>query len=338
MNFAVKLSNGFGPSGCETEIRELIKQELKEYNIKFKTTFLGSLIATKEGKIKDQRVIITAHTDEVGFIISKINNDGTLSFRKLGGIDDRILPSKKVVIGRKRTKGIIMFPPIHLFPPKDIVKLKDLRIFIGATTMEQAAKKVTIGDYATFATKGEIRNGQLWGKALDDRIGCFVLSEILKKNWNIGITGIFNSQEEVGCRGIKSALHNAKGTYGLAIEGTTAYDIDDSLDISPSTELGLGPAITIIDRMSIGNPNMIKLMEFAAKKKKIPFQYKRTATGGTETYFLLRNKQGLPALCISVPVRYIHSPLGMCLETDVKNTISIIEQWLLELEKKVEEK
>ena len=333
MNFALKLSSAFGPPNYENEVREIIKEYLGEKNFSYKTDPVGSLIVKREGKIK-HGIILSAHMDEVGFIISKINKDGTVSFRKLGGIDDRLLPGKRIIIGKEKIPGIIMHPPIHLQKTKKVVSWEDLRIHIGYSEKKKTEKHVKVGDYGSFYTQADTRGKRLWGKSWDDRIGCYVISQILKEKWDITITGLFTAQEEVGLRGIQSALHYANGDFGFAVEGTTSFDLDiDDSDDSPSTYLEGGPAITPVDRVAIGSPSMKKLLEQVGKKENIPFQYKKTATGGTETFYLLRKH--LPAICVSVPVRYIHAPLGMCSTDDVDNTIKLLKSAIKILEKKM---
>ncbi len=327
MKFALELSSAFGPSSGEKEIAKLIQNELNDQKITFKNDVLGSLIAFKEGKlIKNHGIILTAHMDEVGFIISKINENGTLSFRKLGGIDNRLLPAKRVIVGKDKIKGTIMSPPIHLSKHSDkAIDTKDMRIFMGAENRQEALEKISVGDLATFDQSAFEKNDTLWGKAFDDRIGCYVLTEILKMDWDMNITGIFSTQEEVGIRGVQSALKYAHGEFGFALEGTTSYDLEqDFPEMSPSTFLGKGPAITVVDRLSIGTNSLIKIVEGVAKSNKIPYQFKKTASGGTETFYLL-NQKNIPALCISVPVRYIHAPLGLCRKEDVANTIKLVK-------------
>ncbi|MCD6580098.1 M42 family peptidase [bacterium] len=327
MKFALELSDGFGPSSGEKNIAELIKKELSSISIDLKRDELGSLIVFKEGKnIKNHGIILSAHMDEVGFIISKINDDGTLSFRKLGGIDNRLLPAKRVIIGENRIKGTIMSPPIHLSKKSEMaIDTEQLTIFIGAKDKKQALEKVEIGDLATFDQIAFEKQDTLWGKAFDDRIGCYILTQILKMDWDINITGIFSVQEEVGVRGIQSALEYASGEFGFAIEGTTAYDIErDFPEESPSTFIGKGPAITVVDRMSIGTNSLKKIVEGVAKGNNIPYQFKKTVSGGTETFYLL-NQKNIPAICISVPVRYIHAPLGFCKKEDIINTIKLVK-------------
>ncbi len=335
MKFALELSDEFGPSGQEERVAALIKKELSGASLSFVSDPLGSLIAEKIGRSKGPGIILSAHMDEVGFMISHIHEDGTLSFRIIGGIDKRVLPGKTVVIGDGRVKGVIMVPPVHLSKGDDPYEAEDLRMFIGAGCLEEASERVGVGDCAVFATKACRTGERLMGKAWDDRIGCFVLTEILKKNWDINITGIFTVQEEVGLRGIQTALHHVKGEFGFAVEGTTSYEIPAEPEVSPSTWLSKGPAITAMDRASIGSPSLKKLLEEVAKKGNIPFQYKKTATGGTETKFLQQNRTGMQAICLSVPVRYIHSPAGICSEDDVKNTVLLLEKTMRLLEAKL---
>ena len=180
-----KLSEAFGVSGCEDEVRGLIIEAIKDHVDEYNVDALGNLIALKRGTGESElKVMLAAHMDEVGLMITHIEKDGSLRFRPVGGLDDRILLAKKVLIGEKRVPGVIGVKPIHLLKKEErekVVKVEQMAIDIGATSREEAEKVVKIGDYAAFATEFAELGDTVKGKAFDDRVGCTVLIELLKE-------------------------------------------------------------------------------------------------------------------------------------------------------------
>ncbi|CAG0947864.1 partial Putative aminopeptidase YsdC, partial [Anaerolineae bacterium] len=205
-----KLSNARGVSGNETEVREILIEAIKDRVAEYRVDSLGNLIALKKAKAArgraPLRVMLAAHMDEVGLMIVHHDSNGHLRFAKVGGIDDRVLLSKVVLIGKDKIPGVIGVKPIHLLKAKEREQVLDadsLTIDIGAKSKEEAQSAVKVGDYASFATEfGELGDGLVKGKSLDDRAGCAALVEILKRDYPFDLYGVFTVQEEVGARGV----------------------------------------------------------------------------------------------------------------------------------------
>lgn len=316
-------TTAFGVSGCEGEIRNTIKKyvdNLGEVSI----DRIGNLIVHKKGKGK--RVMIAAHMDEVGFIVTNILNDGRIKFSPVGGIDIRILPSKKVVF-KNKVSGVIGVKAIHLQSLEERKKpflLKDLFIDIGAASYEEASKYVRIGDYATFESEYIELDEYIKAKALDDRAGCAIITEALKEEYDIDLYGVFTVQEEVGLRGAEVASKKILPEIAIIVEGTTCADIvKDERDFV--TTVGLGPAISLMDRSSIANLSMIKRIADIAKENNIPFQYRKGSVGGNDAGIIHKAGEGCITATISVPTRYIHSPISMINKKDYENTLKLLK-------------
>lgn len=332
-----KLSEATGISGCENEVRNILKEELKEY-ADFKTDALGNLLFEKKNKGKKPRIMLAAHMDEVGLMITSILKNGFLKFESVGGIDDRILVSKTVTIGPNKIKGVIGAKPVHRQDPKErenALKIKNLYIDIGAKDQEDAEKKVKIGDYACFDTEFEIFGENIVkGKALDDRIGCFVVAELLKRNYEVEICGAFTVQEEIGLRGSGVAAYQLKPDVAIVVEGTFASDVPGTKEEEYNTVLGMGPAVTTMDRSFIANKGMRDRVFEVAKKNNIPCQPRRTNLGGTDGGRIQSISEGIPTIVISVPTRYIHSPVSMADINDINNTILLINFLILDYQER----
>ncbi|HHV19718.1 MAG TPA: M42 family metallopeptidase [Thermoanaerobacterales bacterium] len=322
-----QLSEAFGVSGAEGEVRDVLRQDL--YNVgKTKTDALGNLYIQKTAKHNKPILMLCAHMDEVGLMVKHIENNGLLRFDTVGGIDDRILVSKNVIIGSNKIKGVIGAKAIHLQEPKERktpLKSKNLYIDIGAKDKEDAEKKVIIGDYAVFDTEFTSEDNIIMGKAFDDRIGCYIVAEILKKTYDIPITAVFIVQEEIGLRGSAVAAYNVNPDFAIVVEGTFASDVPDTKEEAYCTTLGKGPAITFMDMTYIAEKQLINWVIQIAENHSIPYQYKRTTFGGTDGGRIYTTRQGIPTIIFSVPCRYIHSPVAIANTEDIMHTISLIE-------------
>lgn len=322
-----KLSNASGVSGNEKEIRQVIKDEISSFVDEVSTDTIGNLFAIKKGGDNSVKVMLSAHMDEVGLFVDFIEGNGFVRFKKIGGIDDRVLLSKKVLVGENKTPGVIGLKPIHLKGGSNgVTGADDLYIDVGASGKDDKLAKVS--DTAIFATKFTQSGDILRGKAFDDRAGCGVLIELLKGNYPFTICGVFTVQEELGLRGAKVAAYNVNPDFAFALEGTTAGDTPTERDVSPSTNMGKGPALTFMDRSFIANKRLLDLLIDTANKENIPFQFKRTITGGTDSGAIHLQQGGIPTATVSVPVRYIHSPVGLMNIKDFENAISLMQKSL----------
>jgi endoglucanase len=337
------LSNAFGPSGCEDEVRRLLARALRDQVDDLQTDALGNLIALKKGSGPGPRlkVMVDAHTDEVGFMITRFEKNGLLGFRAVGGIDPRLLMAKGVVVGKDRIPGVITAPPIHLTKPeqrKQVVKVDQLTIDIGASSDDEAKGLVKMGDYAAFDTRFQVlgKNGlrTVKGKAFDDRIGCAAAAALAEGEYAVDLYLSFSAQEEVGLRGARVAAFRIEPDVAFALEGTVCDDAPKKEDTSPTTELGKGPAITFMDRSFVADKRLVRLLTEVADALDLPYQFKQPGVGGTDAGAIHLSKTGVPSATVSVPCRYIHGPVSMASLNDFDNLVTLLKATLQELTKK----
>lgn len=319
-----RLCNADGTSGCEREVRELIKSEVSAYADEMITDSMGNLLVLKKGEKNDKRVMLSAHMDEVGFIISGITKEGYLEFKSVGGIDTRVIISKKIRIGKDKIKGIIGIKAVHLTTKSEresVPKESDLFIDIGAKDADDAKKYVKLGDYATFDTEFEmLGKNSIKAKAIDDRVGCAILCELIKKEVIYDTWFCFCTQEEVGLRGARVAAFKIKPDIALVVEGTTCCDVPGTKKHEYVTEMNGGAAISFMDRTTIVDKKYCDWLMDTAKKNKIDVQYKKMASGGNDAGVIHLSETGVLCASISVPCRYIHSPASIASIKDIKAT------------------
>jgi endoglucanase len=243
-------------------------------------------------------------------------------------MDARILQSKRVLIGKERVPGIIGSMAIHLLDVHDMVPLKvnQLYIDIGCTTKAEAEGLVKPGDTAIFASDFvRFGEGLIKAKALDDRVGCAILLSALEERYPVTLAAVFAVQEEIGSKGAQVAAYRIGPDAGIALEGTTCADmhgVDEHLKV---TRIGQGPVISIIDRSAIPHRRFRDFMTATADEHAIPWQYRQGTFGGTDAGALQRAKGGCPVCNISVPTRYIHSPVNVIAEKDYENAQMLLK-------------
>jgi putative aminopeptidase FrvX len=335
-----ELSNAFGPSGCEDEVRRALARAVHDRVDDLQSDALGNLIAFKRGMGAEPRlkVMVDAHSDEVGLMITRFEASGLLGFRVVGGIHDRLLLAKGVIVGHQRLPGVIVAPPIHLTEPEQrskVIKSEQLAIDIGATSEEEAKKLVKMGDYAVFDTRFQLltANGlrTAKGKAFDDRAGCAVAAALVDGEYGVDLYISFSTQEEMGLRGARVAAFRIEPDVAFALEGTVCDDTPKKKDVSPTTKLGKGPAITVMDRSVIADKRLVRLLVRAAEKNDIPYQVKQPGVSGTDAGAIHLSKAGVPSAVVSVPCRYIHSPVALLSLNDFEHTIALLKAALLAL-------
>lgn len=323
-----------GVSGGEKEIRDAIMRELQSMGIPFETDVLGNVIARKGSK--GPLVLVDAHMDEVGLMVVFIEKNGFLRFRSIG-IPAGVMVSKRVFIGKDRVPGVIGAKAIHLQEPKEresVIPLDQLFIDIGAKSREDAEKKVKVGDYAVFDTEfEELSPGIVKAKALDDRVGCALLLECLKEDWqNVRVCAVFATQEEVGTRGARVAAYRVAPDMGIALEGTVCADIPLADKDFYATRIGEGAAISFMDRGSLPSRAMVRQIMELAKENGIPVQFREATSGGNDAGAIQAAQAGCPVASISVPCRYIHTPFAVASMSDFRAAKDVLVAFLKSVE------
>ncbi len=327
-----KLSNACGISGDEREVRNIIRDEIKGYTENISVDSLGNLFAIKGLEKPGPKVLLNAHMDEIGLIVSRIDDKGFLYFKSVGGIDDRLFPGKRVVVGKNMVRGVIGIKAIHLQKKDErsqTIDLNALYIDIGANEAKEAEKLVPLGSVGTFDTAFEkITSGRYIGKAFDDRLGCSIAIELIKETYKFPVMALFSSQEEIGLRGASVGAFKYTPDLSITIEGTISADLPEVKDHLKCSRLGEGPVITIKDKSMITDNELRKKLISVAKKKNIPYQFKQVIAGATDSAKIQLTKGGVKVLVVAVPVRYIHSPVSLFYEIDYDNTKSLIFEFL----------
>lgn len=342
--FLEQLSNAFGPAGCEDEVRKLLARALRHQVDELQTDALGNLIAFKQGTGPEPRlkVMVDAHMDEVGLMVTRFEKSGLIGFRAVGGLDDRMLLAKGVVVGERRLPGVITAPPIHLTKAEQrnqIIKIDQLVIDIGASSEEEAKSLVKLGDYVAFDTQFQplTDNGlrTVKGKAFDDRVGCAIAAALAEETYAVDLYLSFSAQEETGLRGARVAAFRIEPDVAFALEGTVCDDAPKKEDVSPTSQLGKGPAITVMDRSFIADRRLVRLLTDLAEARGIPYQFKQPGVGGTNAGAIHLARTGVPSVAVSVPCRYIHAPVSMTSLNDMDHAVMLMkaalqalpEQW-----------
>ncbi len=332
-----QLSNAFGPSGNEDEVRRLLARALRGQVDDLQVDALGNLIAFKRGTGAEPRlkVMVDAHTDEVGLMITRFEKSGLLGFRLVGGIDERLLMARSVLVGDRRLPGVITAPPPHLTKEeqrKQVIKHEQLVIDIGASSDEEAKELVSMGDYAVFATRFQVLSSDdlrtAKGKALDDRAGCAAAAALAEDVYQVDLYLSFSAQEEVGLRGARVAAYRLEPDLAFALEGTVCDDTPKDQDISPTTELGKGPAISIMDHSFIADRRLVELLTRTAREQGIPYQFKQPGVGSTDAGAIHLARAGVPAVAVSVPCRYIHAPASLLSLNDFDHLVALMKATL----------
>ncbi|WP_350344933.1 M42 family metallopeptidase [Proteinivorax tanatarense] len=330
--FLKSLSECHGVAGNEVSVSKLIKEHLQDYVDEFQYDYLGNLVAIKGKDKKGPKIMLAAHMDEVGLMVTSIEPNGLLRFKPVGGLDVRVLVSKPVVIGSKMIKGVIGAKPIHLQQSserKNALGYSQLYIDIGASSKEEASKVVEIGDYVSFDTQfSKISDCLVKGKAFDDRVGCYILAEILKKDYPFPIYGAFTVQEEVGLRGATVAAYNVQPDLAIVLEGTSASDVPESDKHRFSTTMGKGPALSVMDASIIVDKNLLKEIVKVADDFDIKYQFRQTAVGGNDAGKIKLTRDGIDTFTISMPCRYIHSPVSFLNLNDLESGINLVDKIL----------
>lgn len=333
-----RLTEANGAPGQEGEVRDLIRAEIEAHADEIRTDALGNLIAIKNPDAPGPKVMLAAHMDEVALMIVGVDSNGYLKFRPIGGVDPRVLVAKTVVVGAKKIPGVIGSKPIHLQRPEEREKaftIQELVIDIGAKTKEEAEKLVDLGEIAYFTTKyEEFGHNKVKAKALDDRVGCALAIRLLQEEVTFPLIAAFTVQEEVGLRGAGVATYQVKPDLALVLEGTTASDVPGTDEHKHATSVGQGPAITVMDRVSIPHPPLVQELFALAEEKGIKVQVRRNTAGGTDAGRIQLTEEGVKVATIAVPCRYIHSPVSVMSKDDFEGAYQLVKNYLARLEER----
>ncbi|NCO24561.1 MAG: endoglucanase [Candidatus Infernicultor aquiphilus] len=339
MELLKKLCETPGISGYEERIQKVIKEELGKVTDEVKIDKLGNIIGIKKTKKAmsnslPKKVMLAAHMDEIGFMISFIDKDGFLRFAPVGGFDPRTLIAQRVVVhGVKDIGGVIGSKPIHILEEeekKKATKIKDLFIDVGLKK-EEVSKIVKPGDFVTLDRDfKELNNKIITAKALDDRVGVYVMIEALKriKSCYVDIYAVATVQEEVGLRGATVSSFSVEPDLGIALDVTIASDLPGTKEEEMVTNLGGGTAISLMDSHTISNKKLVDFLRKIAEENKIKYQTDILLGGGTDAGAIQRSKSGVPACTISIPTRYVHSVVEMCHKEDIESSIKLICKFL----------
>ncbi|MBS5276006.1 MAG: M42 family peptidase, partial [Clostridiales bacterium] len=294
-----------GTSGDEVRVRDYIINEIKEYST-YEVDNLGSVIAYKKGKKKPNKTVcINAHMDEVGFIITGITSDGYLRFAPVGGIDTKVCLDRAVTVGENRINGVIADKAYHLLEDSEKDKAPSfdkLLIDIGAKNEIEAQSVVSLGDFAYFESDyTELGNGYIKAKALDDRIGCMLMIELIKSELEYDTVFCFNVQEEVGLRGSKCTSFAVGADISIVLEATTAGDLDGVTGADRVCVLGNGGVVSFMDNRTIYDRELYKLAMNTASENNIPVQTKTAVAGGNDAGSIQTSGKGAKVMALSLP-------------------------------------
>lgn len=311
-----------GTSGREDDVREYILERL-EGKCSMRVDALGNIIAFKEGKNRAKnKVMISAHMDEVGFIVTYITEEGYLRFDAVGGIDEKVIVGRTVTVGDKNIPGVIGIKAIHLTDKADegkVPEISSMYIDIGAADKKEAEAYVSIGDSAYFISDFEhIGENKIKSKAIDDRFGCSVMIDMIENGTEYDTYFAFLVQEEVGLRGAAAAAYKVEPDYAIVLEATTAADVAGVKKEDCVCALSKGAVVSFMDRSTVYNRDLFKRAFELAKENGISCQTKTTIAGGNDAGAIHKSGKGVYTLTVSLPCRYIHSATSVADITDME--------------------
>ncbi len=345
-DFLAKLIETPSPSGFEQPAARVYREYCEPFADEVRTDIMGSTIAILKPGL-ERRVMLSGHIDEIGFMVTSISKKGFISFRTIGGIDMHLVPGKRIHIHTRKGKvfGVVGRTAIHLTEPDDRKKVGKVHSFwidIGAKTKKAVEKLVEIGDPITYVdTIDKLQGDLVAARGLDDKMGAFIVAETLRmlkpktKQLKVGVHGVASVQEEVGLRGARAAAYGVDPLVGIAIDVGFATDHPGS-DTKRFGEYSLGKG-PIICRGANINPKVYELLVKAAKKKKIPHQIQGIPGGtGTDANAIQLTRAGVAAGLLSVPLRYMHTPVEVMALKDIENTAKLLAEFILSIDKKMD--
>lgn len=317
-------------SGDESEVRDYIINEIKDH-CEYSVDPLGSIIAFKKGKKTPQKkLLVSAHMDEVGLIVTYINDDGSLLVSPVGGVEAGAVMGRKLFVGNNKLPAAAGSVAVHNLSKKDRDKapdIKDIYADIGALSKHEAEQMVNLGDPVYF--DGDfVRLGEnkIAAKAIDDRFGCALMIELIKQDIMYDTYFTFVVQEEIGLRGARAASYTVDPDMALVLEATTASDIPSAEDDKKVCCLGDGPVVSFMDRATIYHSDLYRLAFDTARELEIPCQTKTAVAGGNDAGTIHTSRGGVMTLAVSLPCRYIHSPSCVADIRDIEATAVLVKE------------
>ena len=322
-----------GVSGDEDAVRDYLREQARPYADDIRTDALGNLIVFKRGaKAAGHRLLLAAHMDEVGVIVTRATDEGFLKFDFVGGVDRRVAIGKPVRLGPDKVPGVIGLKAVHLVSreeEKQVPKTDALYLDIGAAGREEALSRVPLGTYGAFVGEPEAFGGRLFkAKAIDDRVGCAVMLELLKEDLPLDVTFAFTAQEEVGTRGAFGAAFSVTPEVALVLETTTAADLPEIEGVRRVCAPGMGPVISYMDGGTIYDRELFQDLRRLAEDNRIPWQTKEYIAGGNDARTIQRTKAGVRVAAISAAVRYLHAPASVGSMADFENMLKLTRLFL----------
>lgn len=313
-----ELCSLYGVSGNEGPVRQKLCDLLTPFADRIETDALGNLLVYKQGKQRPKtRLMISAHMDEIGLIVTHITDDGLLKFAAVGGIDNRILCGKQVMVNGHY--GVIGGKPVHLMKGEErekAVAVDDLSIDIGAMNRAQAEQAVSLGDKVGFVSDFDRSGNKVRARALDDRAGCAIVAGLVQSELAYDMTFVFCVQEEIGLRGARVAAYQVQPQAAIVVECTTAADLSGVGAGKQVCRLGEGPVVPFMDRSTIYDREYYELAFRLARENGLLCQTKQRIAGGNDAGAIHVSRGGVRTVSVSVPCRYLHSPMGMIAQED----------------------
>ncbi len=323
-----------GIAGREERVREIVIRELQPLVDELRIDALGNVIGTRKGQ--GPRVMVAAHMDEIGFFVKQIDDRGFLRLQPVGGFDERTLIAQRVLVhgfdGSVLTGALQPgTKPIHILDRSEIkpAKLDELFVDVGLP-VEQVKARVEVGDMVTIARDLVEAGACVMGKALDDRVGVFVMIEALRAmgQSHAEIVAVATTQEEVGLRGAETSAYDVQPDIAVALDVTLALDIPGMAPELAVSHLGDGVAIKVMDSSHIANPALLRHLRDLAEANDIPYQLEVLPRGGTDAASMQRSRGGAPAITLSIPTRYVHTANETANRTDIAGTIALLARFL----------
>jgi len=320
-----------GPSGREDKVRDFIISKLPA-DVSYSVDNLGNLLVHKKGaKTPEKKLMMCAHMDEVGLMITYITDDGMLKFNEIGGIDPAVLVGCRVVL-ESGVKGVIGLKHIHLTEGderKKLPKMTEMCIDIGAKTKEEAEKYASLGSFATFDSDFiEFGDGFIKCRALDDRVGCAFMLDLINSDLPVDVDFAFDVQEEVGAIGAYAATFAIRPDVCVVVETTTAGDIDGVEGEKRACVLGEGPVVSYMDRGTVYDHELYSDTMLLAKERGIKAQTKTLIAGGNDSRSVKVTGEGVRVIAVSVPTRYLHSPSCVMKKEDITATHALLKAFI----------